>query len=100
MEETNKTTEEVQNNKELSYEELKNMCAQLSEQSRQLYSKLQEANLFNMFKRLEYLFKVVENFAVFDAEFANSCIKEIQEMMTLKEETEEKESTQKESKEE
>lgn len=77
---------EEQVKKELSYDELKSMCTQLSEQTRQLYGKLQEANLFNMFKRLEFLFKVVENFAVFDDEFSKACIKEIQDMMSLKEE--------------
>ena len=45
----------------MSYEQLENVAHQLSEQSRQLYAKLQEANMANMFKRLDYLFKVVEN---------------------------------------
>lgn len=70
----------------LTYEQLENVASQLSEQSRQLYQKLQEANLVNMFKRLDYLFKVVENSNHFNAEFVTSCIEEIENMMTLEKE--------------
>ena len=44
----------------MSYEELENIAHQLSEQSRVLMQKLQEANMGNMFKRLDYLFKIIE----------------------------------------
>ena len=49
------------NSEKLSYEQLENVAHQLSEQNRQLYAKLQELQVDNMFKRLDYLFKVVEN---------------------------------------
>ena len=73
----------------LSYEQLENVAHQLSEQTKQLYMKLQAANMSNMFKRLDYLFKVVENGHMFKQDFLEKCIAEIEEIMTVPEETEE-----------
>ena len=70
----------------MSYEQLENIAHQLSEQVKQLYVKLQEANMANMFKRLDYLFKVVENGTMFDPDFLNKCIDEIENVMMPKEE--------------
>lgn len=74
---------EVKENEKMSYEQLENVAHQLSEQVRQLYAKLQEANLENMFKRLDYLFKVIENAHAFNAEFISKCASEIESLMTL-----------------
>lgn len=76
----------------MSYEQLENVAHQLSEQLRQLYAKLQEANMANMFKRLDYLFKVVENAHAFSEEFVTKCVAEIEDLMTVpeSEETEDK----------
>lgn len=73
----------------MSYEQLENVAHQLSEQSRQLYAKLQEANMANIFKRLDYLFKVVENAHTFNEEFVNKCIIEIEDLITVPEPEEE-----------
>lgn len=73
----------------MSYEQLENVAHQLSEQAKQLYMKLQAANMSNMFKRLDYLFKVVENGHMFKQDFLEKCITEIEEIMTVPEETEE-----------
>ena len=78
--------------KKLSYEELENVCHQLSDQSQTLYRKLQEANKNNMFKRLDYLFAVLENRDVFEdlyPNFLSNCIKEIVDSMTIPETPEE-----------
>lgn len=72
----------------LSYEQLENVAHQLSEQAKQLYMKLQAANMSNMFKRLDYLFKVVENGHMFKQDFFEKCIAEIEEIMTVPEEPE------------
>ena len=77
----------------LSYEQLENVAHQLSEQAKQLYMKLQAANMSNMFKRLDYLFKVVENGHIFKQDFFEKCIAEIEEIMTVPEETDKKEVT-------
>ena len=61
MEETKMTVEQVR--------------AAANEQIGILYQKLQEANLANTFKRLDYLFKIVEG--TFDKELQNKAKVEI-----------------------
>lgn len=67
----------------MSYEELEQVAAQLSQQSQQLYARLQQADMANMFKRLDYLFKVLENHQQFSPEFVAECVTEITNMMTI-----------------
>lgn len=69
-------TPEVKQEKKLSYEELENVA-------NNLYVRLQQADMANMFKRLDYLFKVVENVDNFPQEFAKHCVKEIVTIMTI-----------------
>lgn len=69
-------TPEVKQEKKLSYEELENIA-------NNLYARLQQADMANMFKRLDYLFKVVENVDNFPQEFAKHCIGEIVTIMTI-----------------
>lgn len=88
MEEKKKENKETQ---KMSYEQLEQVAHQLSEQTRQLYSKLQKSNMENVFKRLDYLFKVVENKNVFSKEFLDNCIKEIEEIITIPESEDNKE---------
>lgn len=82
-------TKETERPEKMSYEQLENVAHQLSEQAKQLYMKLQAANMSNMFKRLDYLFKVVENGHMFKQDFLEKCITEIEEIMTVPEEIEE-----------
>lgn len=83
------TTKETERPEKMSYEQLENIAHQLSEQAKQLYMRLQAANMGNMFKRLDYLFKVVENGHMFKQDFLEKCIAEIEELMTVPEEVEE-----------
>lgn len=83
-----KTQPETERPEKMSYEQLENVAHQLSEQAKQLYMQLQNANMSNMFKRLDYLFKVVENSHMFKLDFVNKCINEIEDFMTIPEETE------------
>ena len=69
----------------MSYEQLENIAHQLSEQVKQLYVKLQEANMANMFKRLDYLFKIVENQTKFNKKFVDKSKEEIEALMTIPE---------------
>ena len=87
---------QVQRPEKMSYEQLENVAHQLSEQNRQLFAKLQELNMVNMFKRLDYLFKVVENGHMFDQDFLEKCIAEIENLMTVPEQEEEPETEDKE----
>lgn len=72
--------ENVQN--KISYEELEKLATEL-------YAKLREANISNLFKRLDYLFKVVEFKDSFSKTFIESVVSEIETIMTLKDEREE-----------
>lgn len=85
MEEKKAVTTKVDKPEKMSYEQLENIAHQLSEQSRQLYAKLQEVNMANVFKRLDYLFKVIENAHVFNEGFVTKCIAEIEDLMTIPE---------------
>ena len=79
--------------KKLSYEELQNVASQLSQQNQQLNIMLQQANMTNIFKRLDYLFKVLENKNCFNSDFVITCADEIKEIITgpVEETKEEKE---------
>ena len=82
----NENEKSLKNKEKMSYEELENIAHQLSEQSRVLMQKLQEANMGNMFKRLDYLFKIIEFEHMFDGNFIDKCIKEVQDMISIPEE--------------
>ena len=82
---------QVQRPEKMSYEQLENVAHQLSEQNRQLFAKLQELNMANMFKRLDYLFKVIENGHMFKLDFLEKCIAEIESLITIPKQEEESE---------
>lgn len=65
----------------LTYEQLEAVASQLSDQAKKLYERLQEANMSNAFRRLDYLFKVVEFGPMFPDSFVERCAGEIQAMM-------------------
>lgn len=84
MEETKET---AQNAKRFTYEQLEQIAGNLSNQVQQLNVQLQQANMFNTFKRLDYCFKVLEVYptvatAMFSLDFVKKCAKEIEEIMT------------------
>ena len=91
MEENKNKQEEP---KKLTYEQLYNVAHQLSNQNVALRQKLSEANLINMFKRLDYLFKVLEMYKMFDDKFVYNCTKEIVEFMTPSDEEKDNTTTQ------
>lgn len=80
---------QVQRPEKMSYEQLENVAHQLSEQNRQFFAKLQELNMANMFKRLDYLFKVIENGHMFKQDFLEKCIAEIESLITIPKQEEE-----------
>lgn len=71
----------------MSYEELEQVASQLSAQSQQLYARLQQAEMSNMFKRLDYLFRIVENADAFNDTFVSKCVAEIEDIITIPENT-------------
>ena len=76
--------------KKMSYEQLENIAHQMSEQSRnlhnqnqQLMQRLEEANLTNFFKRLEWLWLVINsNTPYITEEFKRKCGEELMDNMT------------------
>ena len=98
MEEQRKKAMETQSQRpeKMSYEQLENVAHQLSEQNRQLFTKLQEMNMTNVFKRLDYLFKVVENGHMFKQDFLEKCIDEVESLMTVPEQEEKSDTEDKE----
>lgn len=76
---------------EPTVEQYKAAVEALKSQNAQLIYQLQNINLNNMFKRLDYLFKVIENAAMFDESFVIQCTTEIMELMALPEEEKTKE---------
>lgn len=81
----------------LSYEELENVCHQLSAQAQQLNVQnqqlrkmIEEANLTNLYKRLDYLFAVIDkDNAYLSHNFKVQCAVEIENLMATPEQTEE-----------
>lgn len=87
---------QMQRPEKISYEQLEGVAHQLSEQNRQLFAKLHELNMTNVFKRLDYLFKVIENGHMFEQHFLEKCIAEVESLMTVPEQEEKPETEDKE----
>lgn len=73
---------EEKKQQKLSYEELASAASQLSQQNQQLNMMLQQANMTNTFRHLDYLFKVLQFKECFNSEFLISCVDSIVELMT------------------
>lgn len=86
--EENKATETIKNP---SYEQLEKDVASLKSMNNQLIMQLQQVNINTLFKRLDYLFKVVEFREAFNKEFVNNCVEEIEIHITPPKEEEDKE---------
>jgi hypothetical protein len=68
----------------LSYDELNNAALQLAEQNRKLYQEVQRLNTAGIIKRLEFLFDVLKYKDVFNVDFVNRTVAEIEEALTIK----------------
>lgn len=74
-----------------SYEELSGICANLAQQNQKLISQLQSQT--NVFTRLEFLFRVIEASGRLDKwhfsdKFMESCINEIEVLLTIPKDSE------------
>lgn len=76
--------QEMEQPRELSYEEMKNVAAQLQHQNEQMRNAIMKLDYTNTFKRLDYLFKVVENSIQFPDDFVSECVTEIVNTITIK----------------
>lgn len=76
--------EEKKTNK-MTYEELEKVAMQLQQKIVMAEAKLRQIDFASM--RLTWLFKVIENSASFNKQFINNCSKEIEELLTIEEES-------------
>lgn len=67
-------------------EQYKGLVSQLYERNQQLVEALNEKNTALMFKRLDYLFKVIEQSHMFNDEFVTKCIDELQKTLDVTQE--------------
>lgn len=72
-----------------TYEQLENYVNQLASQNMALNKRVAELSEISMFKRIDYLFKVIENKDSFDESFVKTCSNEIVDVMTPSVNTEE-----------
>lgn len=87
MGEVNKKEEKVAAKQEkLSYDELNQVSQQLFQENKMLRTKVQELSVEAFYKRIEYMFKVVELASVFSKEFVERTIQEIETVMKADEE--------------
>jgi hypothetical protein len=88
-----KNANKAEETHKLSYEQLNNVCSQLYQENQRLLREVQQLNLANMFKRLDYLFEVLKASAVIkDDAFVAQCVEEIKKAMAVT--SEEKEETE------
>ena len=92
MEENKNTLENTPT--KLTYEQLENAANQLAQQNHVLRNQLAEMNYANLFKRLDYLFKVLKYAHAFPVEFVEACKNEIVSLMTPEEQTDKAETTE------
>ena len=72
--------------KKIPYEELTTIVDKLQNENYQLKLILQRSQREDIYKRMDYLFKIVENNIMFSEDFINKCIEEIEKAMTIPEE--------------
>lgn len=84
--EDNTTESKPQEQRKLSYEELVNVATQLSNENRILHQRFEQASYQLGYKRLDYLFKVLEFDANFEQSFVDKCAEEIQFAMAIPDE--------------
>lgn len=84
----------MEEQKKLTYEQLNNACDQLWQQNKQLYKENQELKQLALSKRLDYLFKAVEYSKEFSSDFIGDCTKEIEEILTVSQDTTKQEEMQ------
>lgn len=90
MEEKEVQTTGFTQNEEPTYEQLEQQIAGLKGMNNQLIMQLQQLNMSNLFKRLDYLLKVIELKSGFkDKKFVDKCEEEIISHLTLPEVPEE-----------
>lgn len=82
----NKLNPEVEQ-KKIPYEELTTIVDKLQNENYQLKLILQRSQREDIYKRMDYLFKIIENSVMFSEDFLAKCTDEIVKAMTIPEDT-------------
>ena len=69
-----------------TYEQLEAENNQIKQQAEAMYRQMQQMNMANIFKRLDYLFNVIKERTAFPQEFVEKCTNEIVSLLTIPEE--------------
>ena len=77
---------EAQGQKKYSYEELETICSNLAEERQKILAQLYTMEQILGSRRMDYLFRIVSMSDKFNGEFVQTCIKELEESMTIPEE--------------
>ena len=96
--EENKMKKEGTAPSELTVDQLKSIAQQLAKENAALKKQLEDQSYYNLFKRLDYLFKTLQYTDHFDSKFVTTCRDEIVTLMTPVEIPDEKSSDKVESK--
>ena len=102
MQPLNKANQENVEKQRLSYEELNQACADMSQQLQnqnayiqKMHKQMQQMDFILQSRRIDYLFKVLEiqnhsrDTRIFHSDFVEKCIQEIEESLTIVEQPEE-----------
>lgn len=89
MEENKEENKEVKESRVYTQEEVENIVRQINasarEQCENIVKKAQYLREQLMYRRLDYLFKVIENSGSFSMEFVKKCSNEIESALTVPE---------------
>ena len=80
------TGEKQISDEKISYEKLKTIVDQLQQQNKFLTEKLMEKESMMMFKRLDYLLMTLNKYELFDKDFIETAVKEVQSALYQPEE--------------
>lgn len=90
MEKVN-SKKEKKEDKKLSYDELKNYASQLVDVNNKMKKVIEELSNESFLKRIDILFKVLDNKELFGDEFTTMCVEELKEIIVIKRDEEEEE---------
>lgn len=82
---------------ELTVDQLRSIAQQLAKENAALKKQIEDQSYYNLFKRLDYLFKTLKYADNFDSQFVTTCRDEIVTLMTPVEIPDEKSSDEAES---
>lgn len=81
-----KSTVEEMPKRERTYEEIVTENNQIKQQAEAMYRQMQQMNMQNIFKRLDYLLEVVKERTAFPKDFVDRSTNEIVSLLTIPEE--------------